>query len=75
MEKSLINLKDFFKSAEWFQPDILFDPTLVLDTKFYKKYIVKPEEDYDIFGNKGCFYANEDFTIVLLIGHKLTELE
>lgn len=46
----------------------------MLDTKYYKKYIVKPEEDVDIFGNKGCFYANEDFTIVLLIGYRVPSL-
>ena len=59
-------LFDYFAFTSWFQPEFLFNPQKILEENYYKKYIVKPEEDVDNFGNKGGFYANPDFTLVLL---------
>jgi hypothetical protein len=39
-----------------------------MDPEFYKKFIVKPEEDVDYMGNKGGFFAHKDFVLVLLLG-------
>lgn len=45
----------------------MFNPTEVLNEEFYKKYIIKPEEDIDFMGNKGCFLAKNDFNLTILL--------
>ena len=37
------------------------------------KSILKPEEDMDLQGNKGCYFMAEDFTIVILSTAKTAE--
>lgn len=35
--------------------------------EFYKKEVLKPEEDVDYLGNKGNFIAKKDFSISILL--------
>ena len=67
MDKVAKNLDDIFKGSLWWEPDKLFSPEEVLVEEFYKKKIIKKEEDVDFEGNKGCFLAKSDFTLAILI--------
>ncbi|CAI2381816.1 unnamed protein product [Moneuplotes crassus] len=46
-------------------PKELFDPTEIVKPEIYKK-ILKEDEDVDNFGNKGGFYHQETFRVVVL---------
>ena len=66
LDKTIVNLKDFFKDAPFFViPDVL-TPTKVQSPEFYKAKLLKPEEDEDSFGNKGCFKLRDEFNMCLL---------
>lgn len=45
----------------------MFNPDAILEESFYKKEILKPEEDVDYNGNKGFFTAKSDFSLIILI--------
>lgn len=59
------------RGAAWWQPENLFNYDILEDEKYHKKEILKPEEDVDVFGNKGCFMAKtQDFRIAVLLTTK-----
>jgi hypothetical protein len=45
MDKVVRNLDEFYKDAVWWQPANLLNPDENLKETFYKKYIIKEEED------------------------------
>lgn len=50
MDKYVVDLKEYFNTASFFIPEILFVHDEILKMEFYKSYIVKPEEDRDFQG-------------------------
>lgn len=60
----------FFRDCVFFDPHKLFNYKEFLDEKYFKKYILKPEEDKDNFGNHGCFMANKDYKNSILFTTK-----
>lgn len=60
-------MAEFFKEAQFYKPESLFVPEQLLKEEYYKKHLIKPEEDVDFEGNKGCFYAKKDSQICILI--------
>lgn len=62
------SLKEYFKNTAWMADmESIFTPSKLKDEKFYKKVILKPEEDVDGFGNKGFFDIKDGFGLVLLL--------
>ena len=44
----------------------LFNPAVMKSKEFYKKNILKEEEDVDNFGNKGWFEHKDEFQLLVL---------
>ena len=50
------NFKEYFKETPWMDDlESIFTPSKLKEESFYKKKILKPDEDVDGFGNKGFF--------------------
>jgi hypothetical protein len=67
--------EDILQNKEFYIPQALFTPDIILDEKYYKKKLLKPEEDIDSIGNKGGFLASKNFQLSLLISGKVDQLE
>ena len=67
MDKLPKDLGSLYQGVPWWQPEKLLDPVENLKEEFYKTHIIKKEEDVDYMGNKGGFYAKDDFTVTILI--------
>ena len=71
-DKLAIDWKEKFNSAAMWPSDKVFDFAEWRKQDVYKK-ILKPEEDVDTQGNKGMYFMNDDFTIVLLCSYQSDE--
>ncbi len=55
------NLNEYFKTASFWDSKCLFNPKVLVDEKYHKSKILKPEEDVDRDGNKGYFMMKDSF--------------
>ena len=72
-EKLERNLDNFFAFATFWKQFYLFDPANVVDEGYYKKDILKPDEDVDNNGNKRLFVAHKDFAVAVLTTNNYKE--
>ncbi|KAM3140707.1 hypothetical protein pb186bvf_007305 [Paramecium bursaria] len=65
MDITAVNIPEFLKS-DWFKEQIIFSYQEIHKEQYYKKQLLKPEEDVDNFGNKGHFMSKQELNLVLL---------
>lgn len=75
MDIKTTNLNEFLKS-KWYQPEVIYKYSSLMDEKYYRKDLLQPEEDVDYLGNKGFFTPKKDqFLFVMLTTDKQKAVE
>ena len=75
--KNNYDFNELYKDVPWFKLDIIFNPVEIVKEEFFKKEILKPEEDYDAEGykNKGGYIVNPNFRVAIVAtGARLDEI-